>query len=582
MPRVPVYESRERLAPLPGVTVGPAPGPEAYGADIGRAVSGIGALVQRRVEEMQAEDNAAAVMAAEGMLADWEARTLHDPERGVYVRRGRDALGALPEASSGFDDAAREAQGTLANDAQRRAFQGAVQRRRERAIEGVSRHVARERTAFLDQTAESYILQGQTDAVNNYTDPAALRDARETTLRGVAVWGRAAGRPAEMVQARREEALSAFHKGVVERLALEDPQAAQAYYGANAHEIRGRDHTAIEAGLKGAVSSQRAEALAASVYLPDEPLTAIEAAIRAGDHGQEVKDAAIRRVRDRRTVDEHETRRRDDETTREAWRVVEATKSTDGLTLEQRRVVAGPTLDSMERRAATLRAGAEPTHDPVAWAQFRAMPPEEVLALDIPTQYINRFSRGHYDRAIEIQQAYRAASSQVDVDPKLTAALSFDDRVLRTARDAGLVPMREARGKWKDGQAEAFDAFEREAALKVRNYEATQLGGKRKATEEEVQAVLDGIVADRLRTRARQDKPWARDPTVDLSQVTEDDLGRVYVPMKSIPRSEAQALREEFAARGTPKPKEREIERAYAAALAGNRKLLLEILERRP
>lgn len=573
MPVVPRY-------PVPQVAVRPLPpvfrrqpGGElgaAYGEELGRSAQFTGALVLRRAQQIAEEDDANAAMEAYLKVSEKLRSYLHDPDTGVYAQRGRRALGSYQATEEQLGELRREASQGLTNDRQRNAFTALWNRRQEASLDGVARHVARERQTYKDATTAAMVQDAIDNAANAYTDPSAIRQSLAAGTAAIRANGQ--GDPPELTQQKLEAFRSTLHKGVIDRMLVADAAGAQVYYDAHRGDIDGADHAEIERALQTASQRQRGAVLAARMYAEGEPLSAIETAVRGSDAPQEVKDEAIRRVRARRQVAEHDADMAERELIQGAWQIVEQTHSTDALTASMLRAAAGPRLDAMERRAAILRSGRDTEQDPQAWAEFRTRSPEQIVQTDVWGEFVNRFDRAHMERALEIQSAYRDALGRKEIKPELTQAISFSQRVLATARSAGIVSPTKGRTGWSKKEALRLDEFETEAARRVQLYEVTQLGGKRKASGEEIQQILDGMLLEKVRVER-----WGRDPEIPAGALLEDERGKAYVPFTEIPPDAAADLKTFLDQQQVPW-NQHLVERLYAATILRDRELVREIL----
>jgi soluble lytic murein transglycosylase len=264
MPRVPAYPGQTvmpQAVPQPFQRIQASPA--AFGAGIGEALAQGGARVANatdrlagRAIEMRREDDALKVEQAFAGWSDRERAFLHDPERGVYTRRGSNAVTAYDEASKWWDESAKTTIEGLENPNQQRLMQSMLARRRDAALDGVARHVARERQTAMGETWTARLRGIEQDAAAAFNDEGKVNALLEEADSGTIFWGRRQGLSEDGIALSRRAARSSIRSSVVERMALSDPIAAKAYYDQHKDEIDGTTQVKIERALKSSVEQR--------------------------------------------------------------------------------------------------------------------------------------------------------------------------------------------------------------------------------------------------------------------------------------------------------------------------------------
>lgn len=274
MPRVPAVTGQSVMpnavpAPFQRVQATPAD----FGAGIGQAlertggqIAQVGDRLNARAVEISKENDALAAEQAYAAFSDQERVFLNDPERGIYSRRGGNAMGAYEDATKWWDESTRAAVEALENPNQQRLLQGILLRRRDQALDGVSRHVARERQTYIGEATDARVKGLVADAAAAYNDEGKVSGLIEEADGLIRFWGQRQGQAPEKIDLARRAARSTIRQSVIERMAVDNPMAAQRYYEANKGDLDGTTQQAIEKALKGAVDRQKGNMAAAAVF----------------------------------------------------------------------------------------------------------------------------------------------------------------------------------------------------------------------------------------------------------------------------------------------------------------------------
>lgn len=283
MPRVPAY-TEQRVAPQavqsPFLRVQASPAD--FGGGQGEAAAQAGARLERasermmaRAAEMQREDDALKVEGAYARFQDVERAFLHDPEKGVYARKGGNALGAYDDTTKWWDDQSKAFVTELGSQNQQRLMQSLLARRRDAALDGVARHVARERTVAMGETWKARLEGLVQDAAASFNDPNKVDQLVGEAESGTLFWGSRQGQSAEVIDAAKRGARSSIRSAVVERMALTDPQGAKAYLDKHREEVDGLTQAKLDRALQAAVQQRVAsDAVQAVLPKPGEPVAA--------------------------------------------------------------------------------------------------------------------------------------------------------------------------------------------------------------------------------------------------------------------------------------------------------------------
>lgn len=237
----------------------------------------------------------------------------------------------------------------------------------------------------------------------------------------------------------------------------------------------------------------------------------------------------------------------------------------NALPVSVRAMIPGDKLSAVMGFADTVRKSGGAVHNPEAWAQILSMPRESLAAMS-PIEFFREF-RPHLDDA-HLEKGYALlndARGEVGTDAKHLEVITTANRVKKAAIDAGLLP---ATGKANDNEVKAFAQFERLVDDRVRQFEATDLQGKRKANSAELQQIIDGTLMDKVFVSRTG---WF-DREVIAGLAAPEDLTRAYVNVggqevrvAQIPANQRAVIASKLQSRGLPVTEQRIAELWVAA-----------------
>ena len=237
----------------------------------------------------------------------------------------------------------------------------------------------------------------------------------------------------------------------------------------------------------------------------------------------------------------------------------------NALPVSVRAMIPGDKLSAVMGFADTVRKSGGAVHNPEAWAQVLSMPRESLAAMS-PIEFFREF-RPHLDDA-HLEKGYALlndARGEVGTDAKHLEVITTASRVKKAAIDAGLLP---ATGKANDNEVKAFAQFERLVDDRVRQFEATDLQGKRKANSQELQQIIDGTLMDKVFVSRTG---WL-DREVIAGLAAPEDLTRAYVNVggqevrvAQIPANQRAVIASKLQSRGLPVTEQRIAELWVAA-----------------
>lgn len=274
------------------------------------------------------------------------------------------------------------------------------------------------------------------------------------------------------------------------------------------------------------------------------------------------EEAAEKQYRDIEAAEKQAT----DEALDTAYREIYANGGNmNALPVSVRAMIPGDKLGAVMGFADTVRKSGGAVHNPEAWAQILSMPRESLAAMS-PIEFFREF-RPHLDDT-HLEKGYALlndARGEVGTDAKHLEVITTANRVKKAAIDAGLLP---ATGKANDNEVKAFAQFERLVDDRVRQFEATDLQGKRKANSQELQQIIDSTLMDKVFVSRTG---WF-DREVIAGLAAPEDLTRAYVNVggqevrvAQIPANQRAVIASKLQSRGLPVTEQRIAELWVAA-----------------
>lgn len=265
MPTVPRVTGPE-VAPqaLPNAMLSPAGGDAAAFGGIQARQIGEAAILAQRIKERSDAD---AIFRAETALKT----DYLEFERAELGKLGANADGVAKRTKEWWDKALGTYGAGLSGEAQR-AFEmrsGAV---RLAGTETLIRHEQTQKNRSLVESANASAQTSANLAVSNPT-PETIANAQRTIQTSTQAVAVLLGQTEEQRAQAALALTSQMHKGIIERLAVTDSDAAKAHYYANKKQIVGADYAAIEKHLDTAGMAEKAQvegARIAAKYGPEQ------------------------------------------------------------------------------------------------------------------------------------------------------------------------------------------------------------------------------------------------------------------------------------------------------------------------
>jgi len=556
-PLIPQAQRQVASTALPSPRLSTASAPEH--ADLGNVTEVLGQVLEKR----RAKANQIATLDADAELAALETDLLYNPQTGALTRKGKESFDQPEKVREAWTKSVSEIEGRLVNEDQRLAFHERVVAREADLDRAVQRHVAGEIESYEKDTVNGYLTKERNAALANYQDADRVEKSVQRQI--AAFRDFATGQlPPEQIAAMVDEITSKTYSGVIEvMLANEQDQRAAEYFADVKEFIHGADSISVQNALK--EGTLRGE----SQRMADELVAKYPDRATAMEQIPEIQDPKLRdAVEDR--IRRHFDQQKEIEQEMRNDLYMQATNLIDQFPGRPARDVIPPgdwSKLSLDMRRALEDRSTDVTNDDKAWLDLLQQSPEKIGRLtraEFEVTFWSKFDRSHRVRAEELWLQTRSLEAR---DPKLSNTLTFKDRVdntIRLGKFEGITADKPFADFNKDERA-FYAWFEGEAAKRVEQYELTQLGGKRYATADEMQKIIDQLAYSRVFI----DKTWG-DKKKLTALVRPDEIGKAYFKPDQIPVATYNSFANLIKGKGK-RVSEMKIGRLYAAQMFDGR-----------
>ena len=572
MPKVPTYDGlQSRVGPSPTARFATQDTSAITGVqarqtqEMGGALTRAGGEVARIALDIQNNVNDAEIKKRDVEVADGLRAALHDPESGYLNQQGEAAVNNREAARKLVQEHIRKGGEGLTNDVQRSMWEAASARRMESALNQIDAHAADQTKVFNENQTTARIKSNAADVVSNWAGwqqkGSQYSVAKATALHEFDALATLRGYGADQKAQGRAELLASMHADVVNNMVSLDQHAqAKAYLDANVQDIaKGAPDKLDQLRNLVAQSGVKDQSLNLSMQIKgglNEQINTVDEMFKSGKISAEVRDATVQRF-------EHDyslRKAQESEGTKallggaQDWLLKNPDKSVQDMPVGMYNGLKNNGhLDSMVSFAKNGRF----SNDAATWAQVSTMSPADLAAMT-PTEFYNTYRTKLDDQHLERGYALLAAVSGQGEDKHLEI-FTANERIKTAAQRAGVIP--NDGSKIDSTQAEAYNQFQDTIDKRVRAFEATQLGGKRKATGDELQQVIDQTLMDRvnLHKGAWFDTKDALTATLTPEQQADAyvEVGGKNIALAKIPVEAQAKYTNKLRARGIPVTQQR-------------------------
>lgn len=228
---------------LPNVRVGTNAPSAAFGVPAQLDLRGPTALIAQIQDEERQKADQVAVLDATNQLD-----TLHtDLSLAAQSRKGKDAMGALADVQSAWQQKTSQIEAGLTSDRQRQAFAQMKVNRWGSLYGAVESHAHNEAFKYDVEQSTAFLGNRLNEAI---ADPAAAPDAIAQGKAAITDFAKRNGLSSDQVTEKTGDFVSRVHVAVLNRyLATDQDQAARAYYDAHKDEVVGEAKATVEHAL---------------------------------------------------------------------------------------------------------------------------------------------------------------------------------------------------------------------------------------------------------------------------------------------------------------------------------------------
>lgn len=546
MPRVPVAEAQVGLQPLARTNFAPVATPAAFGAQRGRALQGAGAALGRAGDALavnalrfQERQDAEQVRQA---YVDFDRRVrayLHDPEQGLYSRQGAAARGVTTDALKRLDELELEAAANLRRPQQQEHFAARAAGLKSGHLDSLARYEQTEFRKVEDETTKAVLASSVEGGIGAFRSETLRNEYMAQGNYELERMARLHGWTPEQLAIERTKYHTVFHKGVVERMLVDDPSGARAYYEKHQGDINGATRTELEASLKEGVTRERARAETERIVAAGGGLDAQLKAARAIDDAH-LSDEVVRRVKERFNEGEALRARAERDAKDSAWRTVIESRDMDAVPPHILSKLDGYTIMSMQNY---IDKQGDPDTDQTAYYELSTLAgrdPKGFVDVNM-LDYRAKLSNSDWQYMANLQRTTQAALKGAETEAAEVKRVATVQQQIDAAMNKLGLPGGEK-------GAERRGAFAQQARQLIDQAAAEQ---GRNLTIEEV----DGILATMsLKGEVRSGRWFLPDRDAAFFEVqgTPDAAAFVAVPYDELTAEQRQLASDALRARGLP------------------------------
>jgi hypothetical protein len=506
--RIPVYEPTVVPEPMPTPFRSGGGDVAAGGLAVAEGIRKVAGVLGAIHESEMDKANSAVVTEAFGKLTERATQIIYDPQTGALSKHGVDARGVADQVERNLQDFAAQTEAGLTNQEQRRAFRGLAQRTLSEAQRELMRHELQEYET-ADQESTAALLDNIRARASTRFDQADVVENAADEVRVLArARGERAGWDAAQIEDQVRKELTKLHAPVFAQLVERDPEAARTYLDDHKDDLSPEAQVqfgrAADAGNLRKRGQEKTDRLwadrhgsldlalqdAAEIANP-ELRDDVESRLRQRSADQNAALAQTE-AQDTALADKYFTQRgTHNDIPVSIWSRLPSDKQGYFLREERFRNEGAPEMKVSDVTDSTWNE----------WYAYKQLGPEQKVGVNLLTTFRRKVPDSMVMQAIEEQESYRNALQRGgDRAPELTELQSRAQQVETAARRAGILP-------WDvqadETQKKDFSVFQSAADLAIRDFERNKLGGKRKATEDEAQPLID-----RLLIHGEVPRPW--------------------------------------------------------------------------
>lgn len=461
----------------------------------GKALGTVGgemAALERVRADQTAYQEAAAKLGGEA------SKILYDPQAGVLTSKGTNAMPAHDKGWETFRKTANDIAGTLHGEAQVGAFNKYALTLGQEFNRTAMAHVSRQLDEHDTKTFNAFVQNTTDFGAMTYGDPMTRQRSIQSLNTTVDHYAQRNGFGPEEKQELQSKVISNFHDQVISRMLVDkNDMMAQKYFAENKDSItnsaiREKVEKQLEEG------SYRGESLRQSTAIWDKTGGNLQASFADARKIQdpELQDRTIQRLRERDNQVKEARTSDQDNAYFEGSHLLAVAKQ-NGKTIGDQSLTDIVPPETWTRMSPTQQGGLRRMYlggdenSEQVWTAFSLMSPTEKAGLsksEFETTVLSHLDNSHRDKAMTMYK---------DALGNRTIALSDAEQsklIYSSLQGSSIIPgVRPGipATKLKGDAARATGAFIDKSQQDIADFERTELGGRRKASQKEAQEIID-------------------------------------------------------------------------------------------
>ena len=268
--RVPEYEQRTQLNPLPAPTYTVQATAEAMGGGIASGLGDMGQALTAIAQQEQAEAEETALMNLHQEIVQYENRVVYDPENGALSKRGENVFGLTGKVGADYGQSFQERVAALPRRVQNRAT-SMVMNRGEAIQRTLLGHESNELSRYRSEQEQAYLQSGLDNMRQYAADPQRMSD--ELVIQGARIDGMAKreGWSEARRQLEQKQYESRAYSGVIEHwLNANQPLQARASFDELSASLSAADRGRLEPAVLGAATREEGRQMGYALVDMDE------------------------------------------------------------------------------------------------------------------------------------------------------------------------------------------------------------------------------------------------------------------------------------------------------------------------
>lgn len=539
MPRVPTYDEFQvapQVAPAARAEASVTPQMMSVAGEqmqaVGRGLQGAGDAASKIAIDVQKDINEAVTKEADNAAAQTISQVMAD-----YTNRsGKDAVVSQEGAKKAIEDALRSSGEGLQNNMQRQMYGDIAMRRMQQSLGQINFHAANQAKVWNETETGARMGNARRDATTNwgtwqieggeYATKRATMIAESDALVKLKY---GADPDSEVAKAARLTQTTGLAADTIQNMLVANQSKMASDYFTKAMErgdIDPEKAKPIQDMIR--TASVKDEALTLSMSLKgslESKLGQLDEKFKKGEITAEVHEAASRNVEHKwqiaKTAEGEYTKAVIGQST--DWFLRPENKGKGVLDFQS----ANPALyESLKRQGrltdliSLAQHGGKVQNDGAVWAEV--MTNQQELKHMTPTEIYNKYSLKLDDSHLEKLYAIHSALNG-SKDEQHLSIFSTAEMVKDSAVRMNILP---ASGKASDDQAKNFNEFQLRLDARIAAYEANELGGKRKASQQELKKILQEVEMDKV---YRSRTMWPDKSDVPMITVKPEEMDKTYV-----------------------------------------------------